>query len=43
MTKVEKVKKLMEKYGITLNDLEDVDDEEEVKPTEPNEIGRAHV
>ena len=37
MTKVEKVKKLMEKYGITLNDLEDVDDEEEVKPTEPNE------
>ena len=35
MTKVEKVKKLMEKYGITLNDLEDVDDEEEVKPTEP--------
>lgn len=37
MTKVEKVKKLMEKYGITLNDLEDVDDEEEVKPTEPKE------
>lgn len=34
MTKVEKVKKLMEKYGITLNDLEDVDDEEETK-TEP--------
>ena len=36
MTKVEKVKKLMEKYGITLNDLEDVDDEEETK-TEPKE------
>ena len=35
MTKVEKVKKLMEKYGITLNDLEDVDDDEEVKPTKP--------
>ena len=35
MTKVEKVKKLMEKYGITLNDLEDVDDEEETKVEEP--------
>lgn len=36
MTKVEKVKKLMEKYGLSLSDLEDVDDEE-VKPTEPKE------
>ena len=35
MTKVEKVKKLMEKYGLKLSDLEDVEDEEEVKPTEP--------
>ncbi len=36
MTKVEKVKKLMEKYGLTIDDLEDVDDEEETK-TEPKE------
>lgn len=34
MTKVEKVKKLMEKYGLKLSDLEDVEDEEETK-TEP--------
>lgn len=38
MTKVEKVKKLMEKYGLKLSDLEDVEDEEEKeKPTEPKE------
>lgn len=36
MTKVEKVKKLMEKYGLSLSDLEDVEDEE-IKPTEPKE------
>lgn len=35
MTKVEKVKKLMEKYGLSLKDLEDVEDDEEVKPEEP--------
>ena len=34
MTKVEKVKKLMERYGLKLSDLEDVEDEEETK-TEP--------
>lgn len=31
MTKVEKIKKLMEKYGLSLKDLEDVDDEEELE------------
>lgn len=29
MTKVEKIKKLMEKYGLSLKDLEDIDDENE--------------
>lgn len=33
MTKVEKVKKLMEKYGLSIEDLQDVDDEE--TDTEP--------
>ncbi len=29
MTKVEKIKKLMEKYGLSLKDLEDIEDENE--------------
>ncbi len=33
MTKVEKVKKMMEKYGLSIEDLQDVDDEE--TDTEP--------
>lgn len=33
MTKVERVKKLMEKYGLSIEDLQDVDDEE--TDTEP--------
>ena len=37
MTKVEKVKKLMEKYGLKLSDLEDVEDEEETKTEPKNE------
>ena len=35
MTKVEKVKKLMERYNVSLDDLRDVDDEETVKVEEP--------
>lgn len=37
MTKVEKVKKLMEKYGLKLSDLEDVEDDVEETKTEPKQ------
>lgn len=39
MTKVEKVKKLMEKYGLSLEDLEDVVDDEETKTEPKTETG----